>query len=280
MLYLLGRKTSGEYEETTPLKISEDFNIRLVRGLRRVRINSNDDLVRYGLTCFPMKDFVARHIINRALAIDTAANKLTSLELLSSEGVPVPTIFRSTSQIRAGDLPVLRRRAYHSRGTDIRVVTSLDNIPRGDYYIKYIRASREYRLLVFGDEVLRIQLKWNENEDRNQQVIIRNSSHNYSFLNVFHHWLNTERNLIPIAIKAVKICGLDFGAVDMIVDREKHPYVLEVNSAPRLNRSGRELFVLALMEKLNRWFDMDLCERIIPNNRLSLPVRFITKIEE
>jgi hypothetical protein len=280
MLFLLGRRTSEEYEQTTPAKLSEEFDIRLVRGLRRVHLQRHDDLVRYGLSCFPIRDSLVRNVVNTAIGIDTASNKLTSLELLASNGIPVPQIFRDRRQIRASDLPLFRRRAYHSRGTDIKVVTSLDNIPSGDYYIKYIKAIREYRVLVFGNEALRVQLKWKENEDKNQRILIRNSSHDYKFLNIYHHWLNTERNMIPIAIRSVQECGLDFGAVDIIIDKDKHPFVLEVNSAPRLNRSGRELFVLALMERLGRCFDINICERIVPNNRLSLPVRFITEIEE
>ena len=283
MIYILGRKDSSLYEKTTPVRLAEDFGLKCLKGLRRTHLTANDVLIRYGKDSFADKDFTVGTLLNSAESICYNSNKLANLAMLKQANIPIPDVWISPHHLTVGDLPVIRRKYFHSRGTDIKFVTSLNHIPRGDYYTKYIKAVREYRVLVFKDEALRIQLKYNADEDADQEFLIRNSGNGYKFLNVFKHWFRTERKIIKVSIKAVKACGLDFGAVDVIVDKDKKPFVLEVNTAPRLNRSGRELFMMALYGLLNEdpvVNDMELFTKLEPNTRLRLPIKFITHIND
>jgi len=274
LLYILGFKSS-QYEKTTPIKLSEDFNLKFVNGLKDIELTNKDVLIRYGVTYFPKKDYDCRIVINSARAVSDTIDKVLSTKLLLRSNIPMPKVFFDSNKIRYKDLPVFRRLKNHSKGKDIIIVRKLKDMPKGDFFTKYIPSKREYRILVFRGQALRIQLKHKKKESVRDKV--KNSEHGYRFLNVFEHNVPMEKRLIQIAIRSVQVLNLDFGAVDILVGRNGRPYVLEVNSAPRLNRSGRELLMLHILETVGAKFDMLSFHRIKMNNRLlDLPLRFIT----
>lgn len=47
-------------------------------------------------------------------------------------------------------------------------------------------------------------------------------------------WNNWNLEACRVAIEAMSYSGLDFGGVDVMVDREGRAYVIEINSAPSL----------------------------------------------
>ena len=47
------------------------------------------------------------------------------------------------------------------------------------------------------------------------------------------NWSDIPKGLCPLGVEAAKALGLDFGAVD-IIEKNGRYYVLEVNTAPRL----------------------------------------------
>jgi hypothetical protein len=62
--------------------------------------------------------------------------------------------------------------------------------------------------------------------------------------------LEEETDVIVESLKAVDSLDLDFGAVDVLYSEEGYPFVLEVNSAPRLNKYGRQLYSYIIEEYL------------------------------
>ena len=48
-----------------------------------------------------------------------------------------------------------------------------------------------------------------------------------------------DRNLVSMAIRAAYVFGLSFAAVDFLVTADRESYILEINSAPGLERFQR-----------------------------------------
>jgi len=77
--------------------------------------------------------------------------------------------------------------------------------------------------------------------------IVRSNKRGWKFSGI-----NT--NTIPdslknAAIKAVEIMGLDFGAVDCALDMSDHPFIIEINSGPGLQRTSLEKYIAAFTKK-------------------------------
>src|SRR5690606_22985293 len=50
-------------------------------------------------------------------------------------------------------------------------------------------------------------------------------------------WSNYDSKIALECLKAVEAIGLDFAGVDVIVDKNGKPYILELNTSPTLNSS-------------------------------------------
>ena len=107
-------------------------------------------------------------------------------------------------------------------------------------YTKYIKKTQEYRAHVFNGTVIDLVQKRLKKEgaiaDTRLDVYkIRNHARGWVFC---HDMVDVKHRggLEAIAIDAVKACGLDFGAVDIIYNSKADSYyVLEINTAPGLS---------------------------------------------
>jgi predicted ATP-grasp superfamily ATP-dependent carboligase len=278
MNYLVGRETSKLYENTTPVKLAEMLKFTFAKSLRGIRPTEEDTLVRYGIAGNREKDYLFGTVINSGESIIKASNKRMSALILQRRKIPSPKIFLHVEDIRATDLPVVRRLKHHSRGSDIKLVTSLRHIPQGDYYSKFIESNCEYRIHVFDGKAIRVQLKVKGEETvDDDRDFIHNVENGFLLKDTFDHNLNLEKEMIPIAENAVKLLGLDFGAADVLVGKDNKPYILEVNSAPRLCKFGRQLYTIYLYEKLGIKYDLATYARVRLNEGKSgngLPIKY------
>jgi glutathione synthase/RimK-type ligase-like ATP-grasp enzyme len=115
-----------------------------------------------------------------------------------------------------------------------------------ELYTAYIPNRREYRLHVVGDRVIRVQRKYLERGDA--ESLIRNHANGYVFKAPAKD-LNQSRK--DTAVAAVRALGLDFGAVDLVVDNDGLEWVLEVNTAPSCSPKTLAAYTDALREYLN-----------------------------
>lgn len=275
MIYIFGFNQSRFYKHTTSFKISKITNFKFINSLKDLKINNDDVLIRYGETAHKNTDLLFRKVLNKSENIEKSKNKCISSLLLKQHNIPIPEIFFIKSDIIKKDLPVLRRLKYHSRGTDIILIKKLKDLTNGDYYSKFIKTDLEYRVHVFNNEAIRIQKKVPKKGIK--KTFIHNFENGYLLRDNFEHNLKLERNLISLSISSIKAIGLDFGAVDILISKERKPYVLEVNSAPRLNKYGRQLYSLYFLQYLGLPFDLTLFPRVKLNEgRYSngLPIRF------
>jgi predicted ATP-grasp superfamily ATP-dependent carboligase len=168
--------------------------------------------------------------IQPAAAIRRAANKWTTLTTLRNAGVSVPRFSEDPEILQEdGFTRIYGRMKYGSQGRNMRIFEN--ETPYGfQFYTGGIDVGREYRLHVIGDEVIRVQGKYLDHPEQNTcGGRIHNYANGYRFRTPRQR-LRPQRE--QDAVAAVKALGLDFGAVDLIVDTEGNHYVLEVNTGP------------------------------------------------
>lgn len=186
-----------------------------------------DLLIRWGSTA--TSRFMPEVTINPAYAITRATNKLQSLVTMKERGIPVPEFNTDPQGVCA---PFLGRNIHHTRGQDIILCMQTRDAfrERRDYYVEYIPVDREYRVRVVGDTCVRVSEKVHT-EGAPYVPWIRNYETGHTFVSPRTR-LNGFQEALAVA--AVKVLGLDFGAVDMVVGDDGITYVLEVNTAPAL----------------------------------------------
>ena len=200
-------------------------------GTKRIAPKQPVDLVlRWGAS----DDLNAGVEINPAAAIRAAANKWTTLSRLQRAGVSTVPFSRDYADLRQCSY-IYGRSSYGQGGRGIGVYESSGmGIMLGgqqhEFYTGGIDVNREYRLHIVGDEVVRVQGKYLDFPEQDASGgRVRNHANGYRFRTPRQR-LKPQRE--EAAVAAVKTLGLDFGAVDLILDYEGNHYVLEVNTGP------------------------------------------------
>jgi hypothetical protein len=129
---------------------------------------------------------------------------------------------------------VIVRRSTHHQGRYLDVCTTHRDLEvtcnkygEGNYYIsEYIPKVAEYRVFFVQGRVVWVARKTPANPD----AVAWNVAKGGRFDNV--RWDEWPLKTIRIAREAFLMSGLDFGGVDVMVDKDNNPYVLEINSAP------------------------------------------------
>jgi hypothetical protein len=248
-LFLLGFEDSSTYDTTTSYKIAQEGNFIFRKGLsKKDNYCSNDVLIRYGDYSYASYDKYFGTVINPAISIFQNINKLETHLKLFKKGLRVPKIFFSKNQISKKDLPVIKRNKYHSRASDIIIIKNTSNFTEGDFYTQLIDSDEEYRLFIIFNQCCRISKKV---PIEPTSKIIRSSSTGWSLEDKFKMNIEALNEAIPLCIEALKILKLDFGACDVIVEKKTNlPYLLEVNTSPRLNKYGRQVLIKEIYEHL------------------------------
>ena len=208
--------------------------------------------------------------VNTARAIMLAGDKLATLQKLDEEGVShvefsesAPAFFDQT------DVWFARKRRGFG-GHDIVAVNSAgcwfpgsflathnsrevqEKLNSCEFFTRWVDNRREYRIHVVNGEIVRYQRKYaTETAPATHNIRVQNHKSGYIFKQPQNR-LHSERT--DACIAAVAALGLDFGAVDMIVDTSVGgngiTRVLEVNTAPSCSPKTAEAYVNALREVL------------------------------
>jgi len=248
--YLLTFLSSGLYKDPTGVKLASLCDFTPINNFRS--LEDPNILVRYGLTCYPNADLLFNKVFNKADDLKYTVNKLIFSRYLLSHGYKAtPKIWTDKNLIERSDLPVLGRMKKHTRGLDIKFISSIRQLRRdhSDYYVKFIKSRSEYRVHIFNRKPIRIQKKILKDPNM-EESIIKNVDHGYILVDHYNHDLEIEEKILEEAITVMNIMALDFGALDFIVSEEGDPYVLEINTAPRLNKYGRQLYAYYILQAI------------------------------
>lgn len=153
------------------------------------------------------------------------------------------------------NIPVLLGRSLvHTKGKDIRMAFEPWQIPPllasgTSFFTAYQDSVREFRTWVYRKRHLGTYEKMLRRPEDYKRVG-RNYDNGFDFSGV-------ENELVPEALKeiarnAIKILGLDFGAVDVLQAPNGRLVVLEVNSAPGVSDERRRV-IQALAKRVSRW---------------------------
>lgn len=165
--------------------------------------------------------------LNPLDAVRSAANKLTTFQLLQEAGVSIPPFFTSPSELDPDTTYVARTTLTGHSGEGI-VVGTPSELPSAPLYTTFLRKKYEYRAIVVGDQVVDVKQKL-----RRQDFDGDRSPHVWNLDNGFIYARNDiviPDALPSLAIAATAALGLTYGAVD-IINHRGILYVLEINTA-------------------------------------------------
>lgn len=212
-----------------------------------------DKVIRWGsVASTPLKP---GRVINARAAILKASDKQQALMDVQAAGLSVPRIWSAES--RDIQFPCLGRQVNHHGGTDIQLCLQMfdvrraireDNPNKSAYFVQYIPVKTEYRIHVWQERVIKKSEKVLTDEAK-YQPWVRNFEGGFTFRQPGERVPATVQFL---AVQAVELFGLDFGAVDIILGDDGRAYFLEVNTAAGLTvDSSLEAYGTKMMEELS-----------------------------
>lgn len=172
------------------------------------------------------------------------------------EGIEEPKIGARTPKFTAnwevaegwideGYVVVCRTILNGNSGEGIVLAETVDELVEAPLYVRYVPKKQEYRVHVFRDGVVDVQRKARRKDVADDQVNWKIRNHDNGFIFARGEDLGeVPEDVLTQSINAVKACGLDFGAVDVIFnEKEQSAYVLEVNTAPGLSGATLDVYV-------------------------------------
>lgn len=179
-------------------------------------------------------------VVNNSRAIETARDKLRTLQLLAREGLPVPnTAFApDPAYLRAalksvGGAPVVMKLPRGTQGKGVMrardaqeaqaISEVMWNLQRDAIVQEYVEDARrgDLRVIVVGGEVA---------------AAVRRRASRDEFRTNLHRGgsvrkITPTRRASELAKSAARLCGLEIAGVDLL-ETKRGPLVLEVNAAP------------------------------------------------
>lgn len=192
---------------------------------------NNRVFIRWG-SPYKTSDISTSLDYNSRLSVVRANDKKNSRLILAKAGIPVPRIITSNS--KNIKYPLVARPRFHAFGRNFILLkhpkefTShyTNHAPQGWYYSQFVDKVQEFRVHVAHGKVLCVlekqgnknEIIWNRAQTRHSAVVVEPDQ-----------W---KILVIQAAVKAVKAIGIDFAGVDVMVDQDGKPYVLELNARP------------------------------------------------
>ncbi len=238
-----------------PYKIGSESAKAIARELQvgRIRLGQHTRPITQNLVinwgCSNINRSI-RKLLNRPEAVALASNKLKTFETLHAAGVSVPewSITREDAEgwLDRGFKVFCRHKLSGHNGEGIEVIRPEDTrLPRCPLYVKHVKKDKEYRVHVFNNRVIDIT-------EKRRRSGVERTEYNGLIRNLENGWVFCRDNVHPIdivrteSIRAVRTLGLDFGAVDIVVDRQGRVFILEINTAPGLQGTTLDRYIEAI----------------------------------
>ena len=219
--------------------LSDELGAKVLRTNNSSFVPADDDVViNWGSTKLP-DNLTSATIINPPSKVALAADKLAFFYAMrGAENPIVPKFWTDANQIPDDQFPIVCRTVLNGHsGAGIVIAHNRYQLVPAPLYVKYIKKKSEYRVHVGttksnGPTIIAVQRKarCREVPDEDVNWMIRNLDNGFVFV---RNNFDTPRKVLRLAVQAVTIIGLDFGAVDVIWhEKKRQAYVLEVNTAP------------------------------------------------
>jgi len=219
--------------------LAEHMGIKRIKHKNsRYKHGKDNKIINWGSSSFPPNvDGNGPNIINNVDSVRVAANKLKTFKCLKEAGVKIPIfttdIDESVRMSLDGATVIVRHVLNGNSGDGIDVIEPGMEMPEAPLYTKYLKKIDEWRIHIVGDKAICSQRKARKKEVPDDQVNwkIRNLAGGFIFAK--NEGVEAPEEVVVESKKAIKALGLDFGAVDVVFNRNG-AHVLEVNTAPGL----------------------------------------------
>lgn len=225
----------------------------------RFKGHARKKVVNWGSST-PHPEAAKCQVLNSFDAVKRAANKLIAFDTMKAvmpEAIERNIIpFYTTDKEKAaawmrgkeGRQIVERHKLNGHSGEGIRIIEDADALSDAPLYVEYVPKTQEYRVHVFQGNVIDIQRKARKKDVPDEDVNwkVRNLDGGFIYARDFAPE-DLPADLTAKAKATVDALGLDFGAVDIVFNKQrKKSYVLEVNTAPGLQGQTLDAYVAAL----------------------------------
>jgi len=248
-----------------PYNIYSQSAKALSNGLKGVRVYPNknytprlgDVVINWGMSQCPkwhtkMKSKGLRYL-NTHIATGNSSNKIKAFKLMRAAGVNIPQVTTSLDTAKDWGKAFIGRTIISGHGGAGCFYYKKDavNFEEGiKFCTEYIRKTAEYRVHVFNGKIIDVQEKrkrLNLPEEFKVNFQVRNHEMGWVFC---RENVNADQKVVDEAQKAVKALKLDFGAVDVVWNKVRGAYILEVNTSPGLEGTTLENYVNAFKKYL------------------------------
>ncbi len=229
---------------------------------RNIQMDAGQDLiVNWGCGNHPTLPSVSAGTAVTRLndSTNVATNKLEAFQAMAQARVPIPEFTEDRARARRwvaeGHRVYCRTALRGHSGEDIVMADSANPVVAAPLYTKEVVKHHEFRFHVFCGQVIdgvRKGFRSDIPEDQRDHTIMNHAA-GTTFFRSGQALERASQNvqLLQDCVRAVGALGLDFGAVDVMTDREGNHYILEVNTAPGLEASTLTRYTDAIKEKFN-----------------------------
>lgn len=189
---------------------------------------------------------------------DIAFNKLQQLEKFRAIQVPHPEFTNdpavALSWVMEDYTVVCRTKTMGYGGDGIVMANSEEELVKAPLYTRYIPKKREFRIHVFGNEIIFYQEKRKRKDVENDKVNYQVRNHENGW--VFCHQdveIPNQEAVFADAVKIVKKLGYRYAAMDVIYNEAKNKhYFLEANSRPGIEGETAKAYAQAFLKELEK----------------------------
>ena len=206
-------------------------------------LENHEIIFRYGCRSVKLEG-MNKVVYNTSKAIKSTINKYNSRLLFKSNNIPTPNTYNCI-EIHKEDVinnlkfPLIRRPLKHSKSKDFEVINNINELnyfqkedieTNNFYYSEFVDKVKEIRLHIAHGKVITII------EKRPPKL----KQYSWGMVDNFDNlkWRYWRSDIIESSVKAMKLLGLTFGAIDVIIDKQGNYYLLEVNTAPDFSYSN------------------------------------------
>ena len=236
----------------TGRRLKEQLNPCVLLGFTSSRFNwqRRGKVINWGRSDLPNQHEVRRIIVNKPEAIRFASDKIKFLSLMEERGLHAPRMLTDEecmSLLQDGKKVLVREpRGFGGRGiTVVRSPDAFNGIPRGKFAVRFFPKESEFRVHVWRGEAIGLT----------QKRARRDTERSETDRLIWNHgngWIHCREDVVEpdgirdLAIASVRATGLDFGAVDLMLNKDGVLRVLEVNTAPGVDGQIAEAYVQAI----------------------------------
>lgn len=227
------------------LALAAVLGIKCIKHLgSKFKGRAGKTVINWGSSDLPA-EVLKCQVLNKPDKVRLASNKLEFFRCVQAANnaepepiISIPLWSDDKQDVQAwldnGGTVVARHKLTGHSGEGIEIFSGDVDIPDAPLYVMYVKKTQEYRVHVLQGKVVDIQRKARSKDVPDEQVNWQVRNHANGFIYA-REGFETPPSVEEQAVLAIKACGLDFGAVDIIFnERKQTAYVLEVNTAPGL----------------------------------------------